>query len=336
MAIAGWVGFIKDFYGIWNKVSSRKLRNWLLVFGETRLDDVGTSERNNMNNFRAIVLMLVAMLGFTLEDTFIKKMSGGVSLGQILVCLGIGAGIVFAAMAKSKGHVIFERRHWAPAFYARGFMEAMSGVAFVSALALVELSTVAAVFQVTPLAITMGAALFLGEAVGWRRWAAIVGGFIGVLIIIRPGMSGFDPNVVLVLLAVVGVATRDLITRGLPVDTPATIVSFQAYLALIVAGTAVMLFRGDTFVMLDSWHVMMMTGAIFAGVVGYYGIVTAMRTGETSAIMPFRYMRLVFSLIVGFVVFQERPDMWTLIGAAIVIGMGIFTVWRERVAAREA
>jgi drug/metabolite transporter (DMT)-like permease len=78
----------------------------------------------------------------------------------------------------------------------------------------------------------------------------------------------------------------------------------------------------------------MMLGAIVAGVVGYYGIVTAMRTGETSVIMPFRYMRLVFSLTVGFVVFHERPDMWTIVGAMIVIAMGIFTVWREQVTAR--
>ena len=294
------------------------------------------SERHVMNNFRAIMLMLMAMVGFTLEDTFIKKMSGGVSLGQILICLGIGAGIIFAVMAKSKGHVVFERRHWTPVFYARALLEGFSAIAFISALSLVEISTVAAVFQVTPLAITMGAALFMGEAVGWRRWAAIIVGFIGVMIIIRPGASAFDPNVVLVLLAVVGVAARDLITRGLPADTPATIVSFQAYLALIAAGIVMMVFRGDSFSSLDSWQGLMMIGAIICGVVGYYGIVTAMRTGETSVIMPFRYMRLVFSLIVGFVVFHERPDMWTLLGAAIVIAMGIFTVWREQVAARQA
>jgi drug/metabolite transporter (DMT)-like permease len=294
------------------------------------------SERNGMNNFRAIMLMLMAMVGFTLEDMFIKKMSDGVPLGQILISLGIGAGIIFALMAKSKGHVIFEHRHWTPVFYIRAILEGVSAIAFISALSLVEISTVAAVFQVTPLAITMGAALFMGEAVGWRRWAAIVGGFIGVMIIIRPGMSAFDPNVVLVLVAVVGVAARDLITRGLPADTPATIVSFQAYMALIGAGIVMMVFRGDGFNSLDGWLSLMMIGAIFCGVVGYYGIVTAMRTGETSVIMPFRYMRLVFSLIVGFFIFHERPDMWTLLGAAIVIAMGIFTVWRERAAAQKA
>lgn len=289
-----------------------------------------------MNNFRAIMLMLMAMAGFTLEDTFIKKMSGDISLGQILICLGVGAGIIFAFMAKSKGHVVFERRHWAPVFYARAILEGFSAIAFISALSLVEISTVAAVFQVTPLAITMGAALFMGEAVGWRRWAAIIVGFMGVMIIIRPGLSAFDPNVILVLLAVVGVAARDLITRGLPEDTPATIVSFQAYMALIVAGVVMMLFAGDSFEVIDGWLSLMMLGAIICGVVGYYGIVTAMRTGETSVIMPFRYMRLVFSLIVGFVVFHERPDMWTLIGAAIVIAMGIFTVWRERTVSQRA
>jgi drug/metabolite transporter (DMT)-like permease len=289
-----------------------------------------------MNNFRAIMLMLMAMVGFTLEDTFIKKMSGDISLGQILICLGIGAGIIFAIMAKSKGHFIFENRHWTRMFWARGALEAMSGIAFVTALSLVDISIVAAVFQVTPLAITMGAALFMGESVGWRRWAAIIVGFVGVMIIIRPGLSAFDPNVIFVLVAVIGVAARDLITRNLPADTPATIVSFQAYLALLVAGVGMMTFQGAEIIAINAWQSLMMLGAIVAGVVGYYGIVTAMRTGETSVIMPFRYMRLVFSLIVGFVVFHERPDLWTLVGAAIVIAMGIFTVWRERDLAGQA
>ncbi len=288
-----------------------------------------------MNNFKAILLMLMAMVGFTLEDTFVKKMSEGISIGQILIMLGIGAGIVFAIMAKSKGHTILERQHWTRAHYARGVMEAISAVTFVSALALVEISTVAAVFQVTPLVITMGAALFLGEAVGWRRWAAIIVGLVGVMIIIRPGLSAFDPNVILVLLAVLAVAVRDLITRGLPATTPATVVSFQAYMTLIIAGAVMMIFNGQRIISIDGVQSLYVLGGIIAGVAGYYGLVTAMRTGETSVIMPFRYMRLVLTLIVGYLVFQERPDMWTLIGAAIVIATGIFTVWRERVLARQ-
>jgi drug/metabolite transporter (DMT)-like permease len=292
------------------------------------------SERNGMNNFRAIMLMLMAMVGFTLEDTFIKKISDGVSLGQILIYLGIGGAIVFAMMAKSKGHRIFEKRHWTPILYLRAILEGFSAVAFVSALSLVEISTVAAVFQATPLVITMGAALFLGEAVGWRRWAAILVGFLGVMIIIRPGLSAFDPNVVLVLLAVLGVAVRDLITRRISEDTPATIVSFQAYLSIIAAGVGLVLVRGDTIAGMNGLQSLLMFGAIAAGVIGYYGIVTAMRTGETSVIMPFRYMRLVLTLIVGYVIFHERPDIWTLLGAGIVIATGIYTVWRERMLAR--
>lgn len=279
--------------------------------------------------------MLVAMAGFTMEDLFVKKLSADISTGQILMMLGIGSGLAFAIMAKSKGHRLTARYFWTRGMILRFVAEGIAAAAFVLSLKLIPISTVAAVFQVTPLVITMGAALFLGEAVGWRRWVAILVGLMGVLIIIRPGMNTFDPNVGFILIAVIFVVVRDLITRGLPVNVPSTVVSFQAFVALIITGALMNVVLGTPLKSLETVHMMYVVGGVIFGVAGYYCIVAATRIGEAAVVTPFRYARLLFSLIVGFFVFHERPDMWTLIGAGIVIATGVFTVWRERILARQ-
>ncbi|MDB4078906.1 DMT family transporter [Amylibacter sp.] len=289
-----------------------------------------------MNNFKGILLMLIAMAGFTMEDLFMKKLSVNLSTGQILITLGFGSSLVFALMAKSKGYKLTAKIFWSKGMIIRQFAEGIAAVAFITSLTLIPLSTVAAVFQATPLVITMGAALFLGEAVGWRRWLAIIVGLIGVLIIIRPGLNSFDPNVGYVLIAVLFVTVRDLITRKLPMNVPSTIVSFQAFASLIIAGGILIFLSDQKIVSLDENQIYFVLGGIIFGVIGYYCIVASTRIGEAGVVTPFRYSRLLFAIIIGFLFFNERPDFYTLLGASIVIMTGIYTVLRERYLARRS
>ena len=289
-----------------------------------------------MNNFKGILLMLIAMAGFTMEDLFMKKLSVNLSTGQILITLGFGSSLVFALMAKSKGYKLTAKIFWSKGMIIRQFSEGIAAVAFITSLTLIPLSTVAAVFQATPLVITMGAALFLGEAVGWRRWLAIIVGLIGVLIIIRPGLNSFDPNVGYVLIAVLFVTVRDLITRKLPMNVPSTIVSFQAFASLIIAGGILIFLSDQKIVSLDENQIYFVLGGIIFGVIGYYCIVASTRIGEAGVVTPFRYSRLLFAIIIGFLFFNERPDFYTLLGASIVIMTGIYTVLRERYLARRS
>jgi drug/metabolite transporter (DMT)-like permease len=289
-----------------------------------------------MNNFKGILLMLIAMAGFTMEDLFMKKLSVNLSTGQILITLGFGSSLVFALMAKSKGYKLTAKIFWSKGMIIRQFAEGIAAVAFITSLTLIPLSTVAAVFQATPLVITMGAALFLGEAVGWRRWLAIIVGLIGVLIIIRPGLNSFDPNVGYVLIAVLFVTVRDLITRKLPMNVPSTIVSFQAFASLIIAGGILIFLSDQKIVGLDKNQIYFVLGGIIFGVIGYYCIVASTRIGEAGVVTPFRYSRLLFAIIIGFLFFNERPDFYTLLGASIVIMTGIYTVLRERYLARRS
>mgnify|MGYP002332194663 FL=1 len=288
-----------------------------------------------VNNLNGILLVIAAMAAFTLEDMFIKHLSGEIPVGQILIMLGLGSGAVFAAVALYRGDNLLAPAAWRGAAILRTLSEAVGAMAFATALSLVDISTVAAVFQALPLVITMGAALFLGEQVGWRRWSAICVGFAGVLMIVRPGLAGFDPSVVLVLLSVLAIAARDLLTRLVDSTVSSAVVSFQAFASLIVAGGLLLVMTGAEATAVDGRQIVMMLGGIVFGVAGYYAIVTATRIGDASAITPFRYSRLLFSILVGVLVFGERPDAMTLGGAALIIASGLYTFLRERRLVRE-
>lgn len=289
-----------------------------------------------MDNIRGIFLVIVSMAAFTVEDMFIKKLSVDISVGQILIYLGTGSAVIFAVVARLGSHRLFAREAWRAPFLLRACCEAGAALAFTTALSRVDISVVASVFQATPLFITMGAALFLKEDVGWRRWSAVLIGFFGVLMIIRPGLEGFDPSALLVLVAVTCVAARDLITRRIDVNVSSTVVSFQGFAAVVPAGLFLVTVGPQNLSPLTPPLWSMIGGGIVFGALGYYGIVAAMRMGDAAVVTPFRYTRLLFSLIVGIVVFAERPDMPTLLGAALIICTGLYTFLRERRLARRA
>lgn len=287
-----------------------------------------------MNNANGILLVIGAMAAFTLEDMFIKQLSVTVPTGQVMIVLGLFCTLVFAAMAIVTRKPIFDSAAWQPLFVIRACTEAVGALSFVTALSLVDLSTVAAVFQAMPLVVTMGAALFLREQVGWRRWSAIGVGFIGVLMIIRPGLDGFRPEALFVVASVIAIAARDLITRRLDARVASAVVALQAYAAVAIAGGVLMLTSAQPLAPLQFGQIGPYVGAVGFGVLGYLGIVTAMRVGEASALTPFRYSRLLFSILAGMWMFGERPDLMTMIGASLIIGSGMYTFIRERRIAR--
>ncbi|WP_095589180.1 DMT family transporter [Actibacterium ureilyticum] len=289
-----------------------------------------------MNNLNGILLMTGGMVGFTFEDMFIKMLTATLPVGQVLVLIAAGSAAVFLALSVALRHRPFARAAWRPVLVIRAACEAIAALCFVTALASVDLSVVAAVFQALPLVITMGAALFLGEQVGWRRWTAISLGFVGVLLIIRPGMAGFEPRALLVLISVLAVAARDLITRRIDVTVPSTVVSFQGFAAVIPAALVLLALSPDRAALPDTAEWWKAAGGVTFGALGYYAVTASMRLADVGALMPFRYTRLVFSMLVGMVVFHERPDAITLAGAALIIATGFYTFLREQRLARAA
>lgn len=287
-----------------------------------------------MSNLQSIFLMIFSMVCFAIEDLFIKQLTGVMPAGQVIALLGAGGAVIFALMAKRQGATLFPRGAGIGVLYLRTASEGLGAIFIVTALALVPLSTFSTVFQASPLAITLGAALFLRETVGWRRWAAICVGFLGVVMIIRPGTTSFDPATLLVLGAVVMISVRDVISRRLPASAPSSVVSFQGFGSLVISGPLLMVFLGEAPVAMttEQWGISAIT--VIVGVLGYYAIVMATRIGDASALAPFRYTRMVFSMGLGIVILGERPDLMTYLGAALIIGAGLYTFLRERQLAR--
>lgn len=281
------------------------------------------------DNLRGIALMVISMSAFALEDMFIKFAAKGVPAGEIILVSGLFGLPVFIWLAARSGRSIWVRGALHPAVLLRAAGEMVGSLAYITALASVPLPTVSAVLQAMPLAVTLGAALFLGEAVGWRRWTAIAVGFAGVLIVIRPGMDGFQSAALWVLVTVLGLALRDLAARAIPRDFNDAQVSAWGLLAVTLLGAMMMAYEGRVVVpsgVQSLWLIAM----VAVGVVGYWAITAASRTGEVSVVAPFRYTRLVFAIIIGALVFDEPADAMTLGGAALIIGSGLYSFARER------
>ena len=283
-----------------------------------------------MDNLRGALIMVLSMLGFAIEDMFIKLMGSDIPVGQIIFLLGVGGAVCYGGLMRFRGEPLLDRGVLTLPILLRATGEIIGTLGFVSAIVLTPISSASAILQATPLVVTLGAALFLGDPVGWRRWSAILVGMFGVLLVIRPGMESFQILSLLAVLGVLGLSLRDLATRRVPKSTSSFQLSFLAFLALVPASLVFMLGTGTAFVAMTGVQWVFMLSALTFGMVAYYGIVAAMRIGEISFVTPFRYSRLLFAMVVGITVFQERPDMLTYVGATIIVASGIYTVWRER------
>lgn len=283
------------------------------------------------DNLIGITLMISSMAMFAVEDAFIKKLADGMGTGQILVFLGIGGFALFALIAKRQGKRVFSRDLLLRPFLLRNFGEIVGTSGYVLAVVLTPLSSASAILQATPLAVALGAAIFLKQAVGWRRWVAIGAGFIGVLIVIRPGLEGFQPASLFAVQGVIGLSIRDLATRAMPGHVSSMVLSAYGFGVVVPAGLMMMLFEGPA-VMPDTLQAAYIAAALIVGPVGYYMIVAAMRVGDVAVVTPYRYVRLVFAIIIGVLVFGEVLDFYTILGASIIIGSGLFTIYRERLA----
>ena len=281
-----------------------------------------------MENIRGILFMILAMAGFALEDLFIKLLSSRVPVSQILIILGFSGTAVLLIIAFLTHAPILHRDLLNRPIIVRTFCELFAALFFTSAIALTPLSSVASILMTTPLMVTMGAAVFFGEKIGWRRWTAIMIGFFGVLLILRPGFDGFMPASLLAVISTIFLAVRDLATRAMQFEISTTTVSIYAFFAVGISGFFAMPFF-SAMVIPSSIEIVYLISATFVGVIGYYAVVLATRNGDVSVISPFRYSRLVFAMLLSIIILKERPDLLTLSGASIIVVSGIYSFVRE-------
>ncbi len=273
--------------------------------------------------------MVIAMFGFAVEDSLIKLMADDVPSGQVLIMIGIGGAIVFAIAALVRGEQPFG--FWMLSGYSgmRAFCEGFAALGFVTALALVPISLVTTIIQASPLLVTLGAALFFKETVGWRRWLAIAVGLLGVLIVLRPFGTGFQPAALFAVMGVIFMSARDLATRQITKNISTLQLSVIGFMATIPAGALSLVISGSAPTVPSGQTLLYLIGAISIGVPALYCIISAMRIGDISFVSPFRYSRIIFGLLAGLLVFGETLDFYTLLGAAIIVGSGSYTLLRE-------
>lgn len=280
-------------------------------------------------NARAALLMTLGMAAFAVEDSLLKLLSRSVPTGELLLVVGLAGLLLFGAWVAQSAEGLRPRHLLHRGVMLRNLCEAICAICFVSALAMGDLSIASAILQALPLLMTLGAAMFLAEPVGWRRWLSIIAGFLGVLLIVRPGTEAYQPGSVLALIAVLSLAARDLITRRLPVAIGSGMLTASAFGAMAVAGAALLILGNQGLVTPRPVEALMMLGCLIFGLTGYLAMVIATRIGEIGAIAPFRYSRLIFAILLGMAVFGERPDAWTLAGAGIIAAAGGYAMWRE-------
>ncbi|MVO18661.1 DMT family transporter [Parasedimentitalea huanghaiensis] len=280
-------------------------------------------------NQMGALLMIGSMAGFTINDTLVKMVGGEMPLSQILTLRGVVATLLIYLLARRLGSLRWNlaKGDWG-LVAARCVAELLSTYLFLTALMVTPLANLTAILQGLPLTITLGAALFFGEPVGWRRMSAILVGFCGILLIVRPGVDGFGSGTLYGLGAVIAITARDLLTRRMSSEVPSMVVTLLASLTVLVFGLV-----ASTQV---TWQpatvnsLAIVTGAAVFIFVGYLCSVMTMRVGDVAFVSPFRYTGLLWALLLGWLVFGDWPDPLTLLGAAIVVATGLFTLYRER------
>lgn len=288
----------------------------------------------------------ISVVFFSVNDVAIKFLSGGYALHQVVLIRSvIGLLIIVAVIAPLTTGWGIARTKKLRMHMLRGLCVVFANMTFFLGLAAMSLADAVAIFFISPLVITLFSVLFLGEVVGPRRWAAIAVGFIGILVMMRPGTDAFQVASVLPLAAAFCYAGIHIITRRIGGTESAATMAFYIQIMFIIVGVSfglivgdgrfgdqsdpslAFLFRAWSWPVPADYPVFLIIG-IGIAVAGYL-ISQAYRVAEASYVAPFEYLALPMSVVWGMVVFDEFPGGWDYFGMALILGAGLFTVWRE-------
>jgi drug/metabolite transporter (DMT)-like permease len=284
-------------------------------------------------NTKGILAMLAAMALFIFNDAIMKLSAGSVPTGESIFLRGmIALSVIWTLVLRSSAiHSLGDALSKYMLLRAAG--DTGGAVFFQTALSRLPFADVTAVLQINPLVVTAAAAIFLNEKVGWRRWVATGFGLCGALLIIKPGSSAFNPWSLLLILAVFSATLRDLATRMIDPATPS--------LLIIAVSATIITLSGLAHAPFESW-VAPSLGMLFKfGIAAIFMllaqlcVVTSIRTGDMSAVVPFRYSAILWSLLISYMVWGHVPDRWTLLGIAIIASAGLYVFFREETLRRK-
>jgi len=284
------------------------------------------------NNQRGIAAICGCMASYTVNDVLVKQILQTYPVGEVIFVRGLMCSLLIGAVALAFGHVAQLRAPMSRALAGRSLCDGLSTVAFIAALAHMKLANVAAVLQIAPLIITVLSVVLYREAVGWRRWCAIGAGFFGALLVVKPIPSEFSIWAVAAAGSALFSATREIQNRQIGKALPVLVIAFWGSVAITLCGAV--------FVTFEDWRMFsvaeffeLLVAAAFVGIAMYL-LSLGFRDTDLSVVVPFRYSYLLTSALGGYLMFREVPDVWTVVGAGLIVGSGIYTLHRESVRRR--
>jgi drug/metabolite transporter (DMT)-like permease len=285
------------------------------------------------SNVRGIAAMVAAMCCFVISDTFAKLASAAVPVSEVIAVRGLMSttfmGVAFALQNTGRLLDLKFSRAWA----VRIAGEMTAALTFIPALAHMPMQNVVSIAQAAPLALTAAGALVFGERVGWRRWTATIIGFLGVLLIVRPGTDAFTWWSIAALACVFAVVVRDIATRQMAHGVPATLLTASTAAGVTVAGLGLSAF-GAPWIWPTGTVALYLAASGIAVAGGYYFSIHAVRLANLSTVAPFRYTIIPLSVVIAATVWGGWPDLLTVTGICIIVLAGLYTFLRERKTAR--
>jgi drug/metabolite transporter (DMT)-like permease len=279
-------------------------------------------------NLKGIAAMVVATAVFTCGDASMKLVSGALPTGECVFVRGLCSALLVGAAAFWTGAILALRRAFVPAMGWRCAGDVGSSLFFQGALARMPFADLMGILQMTPLGLTAASALFLGERVGWRRWTAVAVGLGGALMVIKPGASTFNGWAVFGMLAVLSATARDIATRRL--DAALSPLLILALSQLAVAGAALGCAAFERWAMPTAHQLLHLVCASVFSLIGHLCVIYSLRSGEISAVAPFRYAGMLWAILLGFSIWHELPDALSFVGIVILASAGLYTFYREQ------
>ncbi|SDG28794.1 MULTISPECIES: DMT family transporter [Thalassobaculum] len=284
---------------------------------------------------RGILLILLANFGFAGMDAVSKTLTMEYSVAQILwVRFAFFAAFATVLAWRRGGGILPQFRTTRPVFQtARALLLVAEIGCFILGFRYLQLAESHSIGAVFPLVITALSALWLGEQVGVRRWTAVGIGFIGMLVILRPGLAVFEVAALLPLAGAIMFAVYQVMTKLLSrTDGMVTILLYTGWVGFL----AMSLFGPFDWTWPDAkgWALLVLAGLL--GSIGHATVIKALEIAPASVLQPFNYTLLVWATGIGFVVFGDLPDLWTVVGATVIVASGLYVWWRERVRAARA
>lgn len=285
-------------------------------------------------NALGAVYMVIGSLGYVTNDALIRVATAeGLGVYQALFLRGIGMTVLFAVLLRARG-VVVTRSQLSRPVVGRVGAEVVGTALFFAAIVNLEFANAQTILLIVPFAVTLAAAVVLGETVSARQYATVVAGFVGVLCVVQPGTAAFSPWSLAVVVAAVALTFREFATRRVDSSIPAAFVGLVTAIAITTMSGALAVLTG--------WSPINRTAAVAVAaaclclVVGYVFTIQTVRVGDLSVSAPFRYTTLLGAVVLGYALFDEIPDTLTIVGCIIILASGVYAIRLEQAAQRIA